>query len=73
MLENGVEEIGMSIETVKNWPVTAVCLPKGNVPQVESVSHLSVSDRRDSDVLGNSKDPRPDTMWEKGTFIDLYT
>ena len=67
------EESGMSIETIKNWLLTVTCLPKGNIPQKESISHLSLSDGQNSVIRSDSVDVESNTMWEKGMFIDLYT
>ena len=73
MLRDINEETGMSIESVKNWPIAAICLPRGNVTQRESISYLPLSDRGDSPVRSSNIDANAKTMWEKGMFIDLYT
>ena len=67
-----VKELEMSIETINNWPLATVCFPKGNIPQKESISHLSLSNNQGPTIKKNDIDAEPHNIWEKGTFIDLY-
>ena len=62
----------MAIEIGNNWPVMVVTLPKEDPLQKKSTADLSSRNSRDSLTLNNRIEPECNTLWEKGTLIDIY-
>ncbi len=49
-----------------------VPLPRENALQKEATAQLPSKDQRGSVMRDNRIAREPDTLWEKGTLIDLY-
>ena len=62
----------MSIEIDNTFPLTPIAPPKLNTLQKESASYLPSKNSQNSIILDNMIEPESNTIWEKGTFLDIY-
>jgi hypothetical protein len=62
----------MSLEIDNTFPLTPIALTTVNTLQKESTSYLPSKNSQNSIILDTMIEPEPNTLWEKGIFIDQY-
>ncbi|MDY7037228.1 MAG: hypothetical protein SV375_13815 [Thermodesulfobacteriota bacterium] len=62
----------MIIEVQKDFPLVSITPPEEKALQKELTARLLSKDPRISVIPGNMTGPGSDTLWEKGSLVDIY-
>ena len=62
----------MALKVDHHWPLTIIKPIQKNTLQKELVSNFSPQNKKQPLIIENLSDREGGTVWEKGTFVDVY-